>query len=875
MESELAFQIDAQTKDLIQRGMPEDEARRSARAETGRAETQNENYRNPTGLRIVDEFRGDLRYGLRQLRRNPTFTALAIITLALGIGATAAMFCVVNGVLLKPLPYPRPDRLVSLSFDAPGIKMMDLRMSPSMYFVFRDQSRAFHDTSLYNMDRVTVTGVGEPEVLDALDVTEELLPTLGVRPVMGRVFTLADDQPSSPRTVMLNYWYWGWKFGDDRDVIGRTINVDGELRQIIGVLPKSFTFLDKPGVALILPIRLDRAQTALGDFGFGGIARLWPGVTLPEVDADVARMLPIVTRSFPPPSRFSLGMYKSVLILPHVEPLKNDVVGNVESVLWLLMAGIGLVLLIASANVANLLLVRMEGRRQELTIRRALGASSRRIARQLLLESFILSSGGTALGLAFAYAAQKTLITMAPSTLPRLSEIRIDGMVVLFTAGIGLATGLLFGSMAILRFAGSGPASGLKSSGRAQSAGRERRRAQNGLVIVQVGLAFVLLISTGLIVRTFRALIQVQPGFTAPPATLEAVRVSIPTTDAPQPEQMVQMQQAILKQIEAIPGVSSASICSSVPLQGTFWQQPVFVRNHTVPGQEPPSYTGEFVAPGFFHTLGVPIVSGRDFTWGDIYGKRFVVLVSKNLAREYWGDPREAIGKELRIGANDEWHQIVGVVGDVHVNGMNKPAPTEVYWPVMAASMEGAPVIDVPDAAFVIRTARAGSESFVREIRGAVQSVDPNLPLFEVDTMAHFYSQSMARTWFGLIMLAVASGMALLLGAVGLFGVISYSVSQRIHEVGIRMALGAQKRDVLRLIMRQGMTLSFVGMGIGVVVALGVTRFLSSLLFGVEATDPATFITVSLLLIGVALLACYIPARRATKVDPMIALRYE
>ena len=827
------------------------------------------------GLRLFDELGGDFRYGLRQLRRNPAFTALAIIILALGIGATAAIFCVVNGVLLKPLPYPLPDQLVSLSFDAPGIKILDLRMSPSMYFIFRDQSRAFHDTSLYNMDRVTVTGAGEPEVLDALDATDELLPTLGVHPVLGRAFTLADDQPGSPLTVMLNYGYWQSKFGGDRRVIGRTIEVDGELRQIVGVLPKSFTFLDKPGIALVLPIRLDRAKTALGDFEFGGVARLWPGATLSSAHADVVRMLPVVTRSFPPPPRFSLEMYKSVQMLPRIEPLKNQVVGNIESFLWLLMGGIGLVLLIASANVANLLLVRMEGRRQELAIRRALGASPGRIARQLLLESFVLSLGGAALGLAFAYAALKTLIAMGPSTLPRLNEIRIDSMVLLFTAAMALATGLLFGTMSILRFARTGPASGLKSSGRTQSGGRERRRAQNGLVVVQVGLAFVLLISAGHMVRTFRALIQVQPGFTAPQATIETAHLSIPAPDAPQPEQMVQMQQAILKRIEAIPGVSSASICAYVPLQSTFWQQPVFVRDHTVPGQEPPSYTGEFVAPGFFRTLGVPIVSGRDFTWDDINGKRLVALVSNNLAREYWGDPSEAIGKELRVGATDEWHQIVGVVGDVHVNGMNKPAPAEVYWPVMAASMEGAPVMDVPDAAFVIRTARAGSEGLVHEIRGAVQSVDPNLPLFEVDTMAHLYSQSMARTWFGLIMLALASAMALLLGAVGLYGVISYSVSQQIHELGIRIALGAQKSDVLELIMRRGMTLSFIGVIIGMVGSLGITRFLSNLLFGVKATDPATFITVSLLLIGVALLACYIPARRATKVDPMTALRYE
>ncbi len=875
VESELAFHVETQTKDLISRGMPEDKARRRTLAAAGRADTQNEKYRDAIGLRLYDEFAGDLGYGLRQLRRNPAFTALAIITLAIGIGATSAIFCVINGVLLQPLPYPQPNQLVSFSFAAPSIKMMHLGLSPSMYFVFREESRTFHHVSLYDLHRATVTGVGEPEVLDTLDATEELLPTLGVRPVLGREFTLADDQPDSPRTVMLSYWYWRRKFGNNRSVIGDTIDVDGKMRQIIGVLPKNFSFLDRPGIALILPFRLDRAKTELGDFEFGGIARLSPGVTVQEADGDVARMLPIVARSFPPPSRFSLKMYESVPLLPHMEPLKNEVIGNIAGVLWLLMGGISLVLLIACANVANLLLARMESRRQEFAIRRALGASPRRIARQLLLESFVLSFGGAALGLSFAYAALKALIAIAPSTLPRLSEIRIDTVVLLFTAAISLTASLLFGSMAVLRFAGRGAASGLKSSGRSQSAGREHRRAQNVLVIVQMGLALVLLISAGLMVRTFRALIRVQPGFTALPANIESVRLSIPATDAPQPEQVARMQRAILHQIETVPGVSSASICSSVPLQGPFWRQPIFVRDHTDLGQEPPSYTEEFVGPGFFRTLGVPIVAGRDFTWDDIYGKRPVVLVSRNLAREYWGNSRNAIDKQLRIGANDEWHEIVGVVGDVHVNGMNEHAPREVYWPIMAANMEGKRVVDVPNAALVINSARAGSESFAREIRRAVHSVDPNLPLEEVDTMEYFYRQSMASTSFGLIMLALASGMALLLGAVGLYGVISYSVSQRTHEMGIRMALGAQTRDVLRLIMRQGMTLSLLGVVIGVVVALGVTRFLSNLLYGVKPTDPLTFFAIPFLLMGVALLACYIPARRATKVDPTVSLRYE
>jgi len=875
LDQDIRDHLERETQDNIERGMSPEEAHYAALRKFGNVTRIKEETREVWSFVWLEQLLQDVHFGLRMLRKSPGFTTVAILTLALGIGATTAIFSVVNGVLLKPLPYPHADQLVSVSCAAPRIKLMDLGMSPSMYFVYRDESRAFHGISLYYYSRVAVTGVAEAEGLLALRATKELLPTLGVRPILGREFTQADDQPSSPRTVMLTYWYWEKRFGSNRAVVGKTIDVGGEPHEIIGVLPKSFQFLDAPSIALVLSIRLDRVKTDLGHFDYQGIARLWPGVTLVEADADVTRMLPIVARSFPPPPEFSLKMYESAHLLPRLEPLKDEVVGNASDVLWVLMGGIVLVLLIACANVANLLLVRMEGRRQELATRGALGASPGRLASQLLLESFVLSLTGGALGLAFAHATLHILVAVPPGSLRRLNEIRTDGIVLLFAIGISLAAGLLFGSMAILRFAGGRLGSGLRDAGRSHSAGRERRRAQNGFVIVQVGLALVLLINVGLMVRTFRGLIQVRPGFTAPPATVQAFSLYISGTDVQGPEQVTRMQQAILQKIEAIPGVSSASICLPGPLLGVA-RDPVFVRDRTyAEGEEPPSHGEKFISPGFFSTLGVPIVSGRSFTWSDIYNKRLVAMVSENLAREYWRDPQNAIGKQIRMGAKDEWHEIVGVVGDVHDNGLNKPAPTEVYWPIMAASLGGQRVTDVPDAIFIIRSARAGSESFVREVRRAVRSVGPNLPLAGMETMADIYKRTMARTSLSLVVLAVASGMGLLLGAIGLYAVISYSVSQRTHDIGVRMALGAQKSDVLRLVMIQGMRLCLTGVVIGVGVALGVTRFLSNLLYGVKPTDPLTFVAVSVLLTGIALLACWIPARCAANLNPTVALRHE
>ncbi len=824
----------------------------------------------------------DVRYALRQLRRSPGFTVVAIITLALGIGATTAIFSVVNGVLLKPLPYPQSGELLSVSLAAPALGG-NLALDPPDYFIFREQSRTFQDIGLYDWQRnpasssVSVTGLGEPESLPALNVTDGVLPILGVTPMFGRLFTRADDQPDSLDTAILTYGYWRSKFGGDRSVIGTAIDVDGTPRTIIGVLPERFRFLDKSKLAMVLPLKLDRANTHLGgDYSYAAIARLRPGMTLAEANADVARMIPIVLRSFPPSPSISLKLIEGLRLGPGLRPLMQEVVGNMAEVLWVLMGGIILVLIIASANVANLLLVRIEGRRQELALRAALGGSRARIAAELFSESLILALLGGLCGLGLAYGALRALVAVAPMGLPRLDEIGIDGRAVLLTLVASLAASLVFASVAYFKYAVSGFGSKLHVGGRLMTEGRERRRSQSLLVIVQVALALVLLVSSGLLIRSFRALTRVNPGFVAP-AELQTFRVYIPDTQVKDPESVARMEQQIADKIAALPGVSSVGVSRNIPMDGSYWTGAVFASDHVYSaGEIPPASRFGFLAPGFLKTLGTPLVAGRDFTWNDLYGKLPVAMVSEKFAREYWGDSSSALGKQIRLGTKDEWREVIGVAGDVREDGVAQEAPPTMYRPILTTQFFGGPASGIRrHVAFAIRSSRAGSQNLMSEVRHAVWSVNPNLPLFEVHTLNYFYSRSMARTSFTLVMLALASGMALLLGIVGLYGVIAYSASRRIHEIGIRMALGAERRHVLRLVVSGGLSLSIIGVGIGIAGAIALTHFLSSLLYGVKATDPLTFIAVSLILTGVALLACYIPARRAAKVDPMVALRYE
>jgi predicted permease len=872
LSEELHFHLEKLIEENVASGMTAKEARYAARREFGGIEQMKEECRDSWGVRMVNELGQDVRYGLRQLRRNPGFTLVTFLTLAIGIGATTAIFSVVDGVLLKPLPYSHPKQLVALWLTAPGLNIKDVNPSPSFYFILRDQNRTFQDVGLYMGVSRNVTGHGQPEHVAGLDVTSGLLRALGVRPMLGRSFTLADDLPGSAATVMLTYGYWRRKFGGDRSVIGKAISVDGKLRQIIGVLPQSFQF-GGTNLALLVPLQLDRAKTFLGTFAYYGIGRLKPGVTLAEADEDIARMLPIMFRTFAPPPGYTTKMFESARIGPNLRRLKQDVVGNVGNVLWVLMGGIGLVLLIACANVANLLLVRVEGRRQELAVRAALGAGRGRIAAQMFSEGLILALFGSGLGLVLADVAVRALVAIAPTDLPRLNEIGVDGTVVVFTLAISLFVTLLIGLVPILKHTGASPGIGLQEGGRSKSESRQSHRWRSVLVTVQVALALVLLVSSGLMIRTFRSLTRVDPGFAAP-SEIQTFRVDIPETKVKDPVRVIRIEQELLRKIRAVPGVSSAGLSMSIPMDGNEWSDSVFARDHTYAPGEVALHRYRFVGPGFFKTIGTPLIAGRDLTWSDIYNEVPVAIVSERLAREYWHDPGSAVGKQIRSTKKDQWREVIGVVGNIHDDGMEKPAPSSVYWPILT-HFGGIDPIVVRWVAVSIRSSRAGSQTLMNDIRRAVWSVDSDLPLADVHTLEYYERTSMARTSFTLVMLALAGSMALLLAVVGLYGVISYSVSQRTHEMGIRSALGAQQSDLLKLVVGQGFKLTMLGVTIGLAAALLLTRFLSSLLYGVKPTDPLTFIAVSLILIDVALVACYIPARRAAKVDPMVALRYE
>ncbi len=818
---------------------------------------------------------GTFRQTLRRLTLSPRFTIVAVLTLAAAVGANAAMFGVLNGVLLKPLPYPEPDRLVGVWHTAPGLNIKDLNMAPSNYFIYREQSTTFEDVGLYNGAQVSVTGTGEPEQVPGLMVTDGVLPLLRVTPAAGRFFTKDDVNPDGPETILLGHAFWLRKFGGNPAAVGQMLNIDGTARQIVGVLPRNFRFLDFRDPAVVMPMRFNRTTMKLGQFSYQGLARLRPNATIPQANADIARMLPIVWRAFPPPEGFSLALFQQAHIDANVRPLKQDVVGDIGGPLRVLMGCIAMVLLIACANVANLWLVRLEARRRELSLRAALGAGRGRIARELLLEALLVGAASGVVGIVIAAVALRGFVTARPVGIPRLSEIRFDTATALFTFGIALLGSLLFAALPILKYMTARQSTGMRDAGRSLTMTRDQHHVRSGLVVAQVALALVLLIGSALMIRTFLAMARVDPGF-GDPATVQTFRVFLPESAAKEPDRVIQAFKDVRARLRAIPGVSATAVAAGVPLDSNHWTDPVFAQDRAYrEGELGKLRRFKFVLPGYFDAIGTRLIAGRDITWGDIQTRLPVAIISRGFAVEYWNSPQQALGKRIRVASTDDWREVIGVASDVYDDGVSQEPVSMVYWPMIQNRFEGDAVSLRRSATFIVRTPRAGTEALQKDLRQAVWSVNPNLPLFSVQTLGELYRRSMARTSFMLTLLGVAGSMALLLGVVGLYGVIAYSVSQRTNEIGVRMALGAQPSLLIGMFLRDGLRLILVGVVCGVGGALAAVRLMSALLFQVSPVDPATYLLVSAGLIVTSLLATYLPSRRAASINPAIALRGE
>jgi predicted permease len=866
---ELEFYLDVTAEEYIARGMKPAKARDAARKKLGNTTLIQEQVYQMNTLTFVEGLLRDARHALRMIRLNPGFSAAAILSLALGIGANTAIFSVLNAVLIRPLPYPGSDALVGVAnrFVIQGQVYEDAALSPGMYAACKESARSFESFGVWTSGAATVTGMGDPEQLVSVTETQGVLPVLAVPAYIGRWFSIADDIPGSPETVILSYGYWQRKFGGDPAVLGRTVPIDFIPRQVIGVMPRDFRVVNlSPDI--LLPQRFPKTGLRPDVFNYSGIARLKPGVTIAQANEDLAR----VWKTWGERAGVS-KMLEMVKVQPNLRPLKKDVVGDVGSVLSVIMGALGLVLLLVCANVANLVLVRAQSRRQEFAIRAALGAGWGRIARELLVESLVLGVLGGALGVMGAYVVVRLLVTHGPATLPRLAEISIDGTALAFALACSLGSSLLFGLAAVIRC-------GIPDrilSARGATQGAQQVRAQNALAVTQIAIAFVLLVASGLMIRSFLALRTVRPGFTHP-EWIQTVRISIPEALASDPEQVIRMQAGILSRLSAVPGVTAAGFASALPLESEYRNGIIVgVEGKTFPDQMPPNRAYKHISPGLLATQGTRLVAGSDFSWEDVFGQRRVAIVSENMARESWGEPANAVGKRITIGRDGPWTEVVGVAENVYADGLNRPAPATVY---SRAGVEppvgrGGSVAVRRAVTFAIRSERAGTEALVREVAAAIHSVNPNLPLAKVRTLDHVYRESMAHTSLALVLLGISGAMALTLAIIGVYGVLAYAVAQRRHEVGIRIALGAEPRALKWLFVRKGLVLNCIGGVIGVASALGLSRWIVSLLFGVTPMDLLTYAASGALIAVAVMAASYLPARQAAGVDPMETLRSE
>jgi putative ABC transport system permease protein len=809
----------------------------------------------------------DLRYALRQLRKSSGFAAVAVITLALGIGANTAIFSVVNGVLLRPLAFKDPGRLVRVWHVPPPASfpgMTTFAVSAANYLDWERQNHVFESMAIYSFHSFTVTGGAKPEQVDACAVSSAFFSTLGVQPLLGRVFSAAEDQPGRSDVVVLSHRLWQGSFGSNPEIVGRYINLDGQSYLVAGVMPANFQFPDF--AQMWTPMAwTDKERAVRGEHHSVVVARLRPDVDLKQAQAEMNAISSRLQQQYPEDDK---GWGATVV------PLHDDLVSDVRPALLVLLGAVAFVLLIASVNVANLALARTFSREKEIAIRTALGASSARVVRQILTESTLLALAGGALGLAWAHFGIGLIMTFLADRVSRSIEVGLDAKVLAFTAVISIATGILAGVLPALRLTRSDVSQSLKQGLGRTDADSGGHRVRSALVVSEVALSLMLLVGAGLMIRSFQQLHGVNPGFDSRNVLTMTAMVSGAKFSSPTSQ--INFFDRVLQRIRALPGVESAGVIDDIPLNNQGSHQPVAIEGRPVlPMSEQPEVDVRLVSTGYMNSLHIPILRGRDISDSDLAGRQEVVLISESMARQFWPG-EDPLGKRLTLPFfPDAVREVVGVVGDVKIDGLDQTRPSAtLYFPMSQMSTPSNGGWSSFPMTLVVRSA-SGSSRMVSLVSNAVHEVDPEIPVRDILTMDDLVTNSLSQQRFNMLLLGAFAGLALLLAAVGIYSVLSYSVRRSVREIGIRLALGARLGDVLRTVVIEGMKPTLLGVAIGAIGALALGRVLASLVFEVRPTDPLTFLAVTMLLVTVALLASVIPAYRATKVDPMVALRYE
>jgi predicted permease len=872
LNTELNGHIDSLTEEKMRHGMNAEEASSAARREFGGIEQTKELYSEQRSLPFFEMLIQDVRFGARTLRKNPGFALTAVLTLSFGIGASTAVFSVVNGILLKALPYSEPERIVfPWRISPPGINLGydEFPWGRFDFLEFARLTKTFQLLAAFKSDSFNLTGSGDPVFLEGLRASADFFPALGVTPIRGRVFSADEDQPGRGQVVLLSYSLWREKFSGDPEVIGRSLDLNGSPYTVIGVMPPGFAFPranEMPGsftfpkeAQLWVPLALERGPIHRGEPSeLAIVGRLNPGVTAAQAKGELDAFAKHMEEVFPQ----AKGWFNC-----RVTPMAMQISGDLRRPLFLLLGAVTIVLLIACSNVANLLLTRALVRTREFTLRAALGARNSRLIRQLLTESMLLALVGGVLGILLAQIALYFVWIFGPSNIPRLREVTLDPRVFLWTLAATLLTGVFFGLLPALGISGANLFESLKEGGQRSGTSVAKSALRRVLLVSEVALALVLVISTGLMVRTFHHLLTVDGGFRADHVL--TFEMSLPSTKYPDANRIAALYQKLLPQLQSLPGVKAAAVSETVPMGGSGESTVIRLPDRPpVPGGQRPYATYTVVSPGYFSAVGTSILRGREFLSSDTNEAQHVAIISRTMAEKYWPG-QDPIGKQVQIPIEPAPMAIVGVAADVKHISLREETGPEMYvtytqkpWPSMQTMQ------------MALRTA-ADPNSVVGSVREAVRATDPDLPIAKLTSLTALVDDSLAPARFAMLLLGAFGALAVALAAIGMYGVISYTVAQRTQEIGIRMAMGASQREIFMMVLAQGSRIAGLGIAIGLLASFAVTRFMASFLFGVQPTDPLTYAAVSLLLISIALLACCIPARRAFRVDPLVALRYE